>query len=693
MSRNLSLRVTGLLVLMFALGIGAVTTSATGAHIGFMWPVGLASGTLVIAPRRYTPYLVPLIAVLAALSYVIGGYPGDVAVGYGVGIALEAVVAQSVLTVGWTQRLILVDINDLGRFALACLLGSLSAAFMFTIVASLTGFGVPWRVGVAVLVTHTAGEAILLGVFKQQLGSGQSYGITERTIAWTLTIWVTVLAFIPHEFPSTAFLIIPLLGWVAFRAPMREAMFQLVTVGVISSALTNAGHGPFTDPVLINRLDPEFQLMPLQAFLLACAMVSIPFSMAVSMQRRSAASALRERARSELLVQSARGIAIIGTDDIGRINLFSPGAESILGYTPEEVFGQSTRMFHTEAELARHARELRVDPTYVSVVRATGELPPGTARIWQYVRKDGIPRTLSTILSPITDDTGNFLGYVATADDITDRIDAQVALEKALRTERRAVRRLTEIDQVKDAFVSSVSHELRTPITNIVGYLELLMDGVYGSPNTEQIDAMNRIDLNSHRLLTLIDDLLTLSSMESIDQRRRRGQVDLAGVVTKASEMVLPSLTGRSLVLQLDLPDERVAVTGDAGELERLVINLATNAVKFTPDGGRIVLRLRAADGTCGPTIEVADTGVGIREEDRALLFTRFFRAPDAHERGVPGSGLGLSIAKAIADVHRGTISAISEPGKGSTFRVEFAGGPPDIDHDGTLLDAATDEQ
>ncbi|HET6154188.1 MAG TPA: ATP-binding protein [Marmoricola sp.] len=672
MTKSLGLRLVGVLTVMFGLGLSSIVTEPTGGHIGFMWPVGLATGALTLVPRRLAQYVVAAIVLLTALTFALGDYPLKVSLGYGIGIGIEAVAAQWVLSSGWRRTWSMADLDDLGRYVAACALGAVTGGLVFALVGALNGYGVAWRIGVAAFVTHLAGQAILLGLFSDRAAPAARYRVLERIVAWSATGVMTTVAFIPKELPSLAFLVIPLLGWVAFRAPAREAMFQLVAVGVLSSTLSNSGHGPFSDPYLLSRLNPEFRHLPQESFLLACAMISIPISMAVSMQRRSAALAMRERARSDRLVQSARGIAIIGTDRLGRINLFSPGAESILGYTPQEVYGQSTRMFHTEAEVARHAGELDCDPTYVSVVRATGLLPPGTARVWQFVRKDGIPRTLSTILSPVTDDDGDFVGHVATADDITDRIDAEAALQKALRTERRAVKRLTEVDQVKDQFISSVSHELRTPITNIVGYLELLMDGVYGAPSERQTDAMSRIDLNSRRLLTLIDDLLTLSSMESIDQRRRRGKVDLAAVLGRAVEIVRPSTFGRDLELEVECPEGPVMMTGDAGELERLVINLATNAVKFTPDGGRIVVRLVAGTDLLGPLLEVEDTGIGIREEDRTKLFTRFFRTTHAHELGVPGSGLGLSIAKAIAEVHGGQISAHSVHGQGSTFRVEF---------------------
>ena len=660
------------LALMFVFWVTSVDAAPAGMHTGAMWPVGLASGALLISPRTLAPYVATAIAVLGATSVGLGGYPVAVAIGFGIGVTAEALVVHQVITAGWTRRLSLRSNSDFARMVVGCIAGALAGALVFTVVSALTSFGTPWRVGFATLVTHIAGELVLVGLFREPThGTGQ-WGPTEQVIAWINTLVVTTVVFLPTEMPGLAFLVVPGLGWVALRARMREAMLQLVVVAVIASTLTNKGYGPFADTFLARNLDPEFVQLPLEAFLIACAMVTIPFSMAVGAQRRSAAEVQRERARSERLVQSARGIAIIGTDRGGRINLFSPGAELILGYSPDEVFGRSTRMFHTDAEIARQAVELGCEPTYLAVVAATADLPAGTPRDWEFVRKDGELRILSLILSPVTDERGAFTGYVATADDVTDRLETQTALEGALETEREAVRRLTEVDQVKDRFVSSVSHELRTPITNIVGYLELLLEGVYGEPTIAQSEAMSRIETNSRRLLSLIDDLLTLSRMEGLDLPRHVAPVDLGTVIRRAEEIVRPGLRQRDLELCVALPAEPVVIAGDASQLERLVINLATNAVKFTPDGGRVDLRLVPGSNGNGPVIEVADTGIGIPEEDQDMLFSRFFRATQARESAIPGSGLGLSIAKSIAEVHGGHISAASVHGFGSTFRVEF---------------------
>ncbi len=672
MNGRVPLRLLATLALMFALGVASVDSASAAVHFGAMWPVGFASGALLISPRVLAPYVVAVIAILAGVSFALGGYPIDVSVGYAIGVAVEAAVVQQVLTAGWTRRVHLRDNTDFARLVAACAAGALAGALVFATVSALTSFGAPWRVAVAAFITHWAAQLVVVGLFKEATRHPGEWRRTEHWAAWINSVVVTTLAFIPTEMPSLAFLVIPGLGWMALRGPMREAMSQLVVVSVISSTLTLAGRGPFADPILTRNLDVEFRLLPLQVFLIACAMVTIPFSMAVGRQRRSSAEAHMERTRSERLVQSARGLAIIGTDENGRINLFNPGAQLILGFTPEEVYGRSTRIFHTDAEIERQAAALGCEPTYSAVIDATRHLAPGTSRDWEFVRKDGVPRMLSTILSRVSDEAGHLLGYVATADDITDRLATQSALETALTTERAAVEQLTEVDQVKDRFVSSVSHELRTPITNIVGYLELLMDGVYGDPSDDQSRAMTRIELNSRRLLTLIDDLLTLSSMESLDQPREIKPVDLVTVIRHAEEIVRPGLLRRSLRLEVEVPDHPVVIAGNGGQLERLVINLATNAVKFTLDGGAVTLRLTEPTNGTGPVIEVEDTGIGIPESDQEMLFSRFFRAAQAREAAVPGSGLGLSIAKSIAELHGGQISATSVVGTGSTFRVSF---------------------
>jgi PAS domain S-box-containing protein len=667
-----SLAWLGLLAIVFVVGLTATLNAAPGVHAGSIWGVGLAAGVLLVAPAEQRWYAVTGVAVVGALTFFLADYPLATCIGYGIGIAAETFVAASTITGRWTGRARLTTNQDLGPYAAACTLGGLVGALFFAATAQITGYATAWEVGLAVLLAHVLAFAIGMGLFVEQAPAAPAFPPAHRALIWTSTIAITLVAFVPVSQPAVAFLVIPTLGWMAFSGRIIESVLQLIAVSTIAGALTTEGRGPFMHPAFRGDFTGEFRYVPLEMFLLACTLVSVPLTTAVAAQRQSRAEAHLERDRTARLVTSARGIAIIETDLAGVIRMFSPGAQEILGYTAQEVIGRTAQAFVTDAEVARVADDLGVEPTFEGCM---GALPGRSADQpidVEFVAKDGTPHMLSLIISPVHDEHGELSGSVATGDAVTGRLQTQEALETALDAEREAVRRLTEVDEVKDRFVSSVSHELRTPITNIVGYLEILMDGAYGEPNADQIRAMSRIETNSRRLLTLIDDLLALSSVEILERSSELVPTDLVAVVRRAEEIVRPGMMHRDLRLEIDVPHDPVLVSGDPERLDRLVINLATNAVKFTRDGGRVTLRLRPAAGGVGPVIEVEDTGIGIPEHEQEMLFTRFFRATQAREDAVPGSGLGLSIAKSIAELHGARISATSSYGSGSTFRVEF---------------------
>jgi len=662
-------RIAGLMLLTGVLGLGAVLSAPVGTHIGGMWPVGLVCGLLVYVGREKVRVTALALFALTLATFVLGGYPVGVSIAYAIAIAVEGLVTLKVLTVRWGYGRRLNDDLDLARFTMAAALGAASAAVLFALTSAAADFGIPWAVGVSTLSTHLASQMILLPFFMEEFRHPGESGRRERWIRWALTILVTLAAFVPTQTPGVVFFILPVIAWGALRAPMREALWQLVVVATIASVLIQFDRGPFEALAVLRNRPLELENAPQQAFLLGCALVCLPFAMAVARSRQSAAEVVSERERLRRVVAGATGMAIIETDHQGRITLFNPGAEALLGYTEEELLGRTADMFHSQEEIEKQAADLGVPATLqdVALFSARAEVGP---RDWRYTRKDGQVRTMSMTLATMTDNSGAVLGYLSTAEDITERVRAQRALEAALQTERRAVAHLTEIDRTKDAFVSSVSHELRTPITNIVGYLELLIDGAYGDTTDAQHEALGRIDANSHRLLELIDNLLTLSSLESLDVELSKQPVDLREVIRRSGQRVHVDATERGQHLDVEVPGDPVVILGDEEHLERMVSNLATNAVKFTPDGGRITLRVRSE----GPraAIEVQDTGVGIPEDERSLLFNRFYRTTHAHTEAISGSGLGLSIARSIAHLHGARISARSTPGHGSTFTVTF---------------------
>jgi signal transduction histidine kinase len=331
--------------------------------------------------------------------------------------------------------------------------------------------------------------------------------------------------------------------------------------------------------------------------------------------------------------------------------------------------GRFTTLFHNEQAVAEQARSLGVDHTFREVALAMA-MPGNAGREMLFTTKAGEQRTHSMTLNRVVDDRGHTTGFVSTSEDIHDRVLAQRRIEDALATERLAVERLREVDAVKDAFVSSVSHELRTPITSIVGYLEMLQEDLFGELNAGQRRAVDRVAGNSARLLGLIDDLLTLSRVQDEKLTSADRAFDLRTVVRAGHDVVAPAWQQRELAVDLDLPAEPVPFVGDRDMVERVVVNLVGNAVKFTPDGGRLGVRLGCREGEA--LLEVSDSGIGIPRQEQDQLFSRFFRSSVAQKQAIPGSGLGLSIAKAVVEHHGGTIEVDSDLGAGTTFRVRL---------------------
>ena len=273
-------------------------------------------------------------------------------------------------------------------------------------------------------------------------------------------------------------------------------------------------------------------------------------------------------------------------------------------------------------------------------------------------------------LPAVHGERGELTGYLVTAEDVTEREDAQRALLLTLEHQRTAVERLRELERVKGDFVSTVSHELRTPITSIIGYTELLADGAVGELTLSQQEIVDRVDRNGRRLLLLVEDLLTLSQIEAAALKIEPVVTDVRAVVTRAREALAPALVGRSLDISVLVPTQPVVHHGDPVQLERMLVNLLTNAVKFTPDGGHVELALR----TRGQNTEivVSDTGMGIPEDEQSELFTRFFRSSTATERAIQGTGLGLTIVKAIVALHGGRIDVESAHQRGTTVTVSL---------------------
>src|SRR6478672_945100 len=380
----------------------------------------------------------------------------------------------------------------------------------------------------------------------------------------------------------------------------------------------------------------------------------------------------------EAVLEAATATVIVGTDLDGVITLFNRGAANVLGYQASELVGRRDwSVLHDAEQIAAVAKDLGIEPGFEVLVHRVREGASTETRDWTCLRKDGTQRTVSLTVSGIRDAGGHLTGYLGVAEDVTRRRQAEVALQVALDRERQAVEELTALDRTKSDFVSSVSHELRTPLASVLGYAEMLEDGAAGALTDRQLELVARVDRNGRRLLSLIEDLLLNSRIEAGRLELEPRRCDLSDVVASAWTSVATVTGQRELVRDIDVSPRPLWVEGDPAALERMVTNLLSNAVKFTPDGGRVSLAAHPDDRNPGTVrLVVSDSGMGIPPADHERVFARFFRSSAANERAIQGSGLGLSIVRAIAEGHGGSVAVESAPDAGSTFTVTLPVAP-----------------
>jgi PAS domain S-box-containing protein len=369
-----------------------------------------------------------------------------------------------------------------------------------------------------------------------------------------------------------------------------------------------------------------------------------------------------------VLAEQLPGVVYVEGLDATSAMYISPRIEHLTGYTAAEWTSDDNffaRVLHPDD------RD-RVQRTF-DEARANLEAVVCEYRI---VRLDGSHVWVNDDAGIAYDEHGRPLyiqGYMA---DITERKDTEAKLAEAratidaehaqvLELERAQNEQLRELDVMKDEFVALVSHELRTPLTAIQGYTELVLDGTAGAVNEEQCSMLRAVERSSERLFRLINDLLFVAQVNSGTLNVAIKDVDLVAVAREAIEDARPRAASAGVALEFESV-LTPTVRADRVRLAQVFDNLISNAIKFTPPGGRVALAISmVADEAI---IVVTDSGMGMSREDQQRLFTRFFRTKAAAR--IQGTGLGLSITKAIVDAHHGSISVESEVGTGTRFTV-----------------------
>jgi signal transduction histidine kinase len=236
-----------------------------------------------------------------------------------------------------------------------------------------------------------------------------------------------------------------------------------------------------------------------------------------------------------------------------------------------------------------------------------------------------------------------------------------------------AVEELQRASDAKTAFLANVSHELRTPLTAILGFVEILASGMDGPLNQAQTEDVRTVQASSRHLLELIDDLIDVASIESGQIQLALGPVDVDELVRESVETMRPQAGEKGISLEVDTIEPALLAAADRGRLREIVLNLLSNALKFTPSRGRIRLSAVTESGTAGrpamARIDVRDSGIGVAEADRERIFETFVRTAGP---SYPGTGLGLAISRELARLHGGDLTVESTVGVGSTFSVHL---------------------
>lgn len=367
----------------------------------------------------------------------------------------------------------------------------------------------------------------------------------------------------------------------------------------------------------------------------------------------------KQRERSPLEVESAAlasvSDGVVVSDTEGRVLTLNRAAAKMLRADPQTTLGQSVgtlfEPFSPRGRLtiAEAMKRLFADPY------SYGQRGKPAETIFEVGR-----RFIQAHLSPVLTDVGEFLGIVTLLRDITREVES---------------------DRARSDFVSNVSHELRLPLTAIKGYCDLLFEDAVEQLDDEQARFLQIIRDNADHLVALINDLLDISRVESYRLELDIQPVHMEDVVRDVADMIRPLCDEKGLRLTVEIEPKVGTVLGDRERLKQAVANLANNACRYTPEGGRVTLALSSSDD--GVRVDVSDTGIGISLEDRARIFQRFHRPAESVTHDVYGTGLELPIAKILVEMHGGRLWVESEPGQGSTFtfvlprRVDVPSGIP----------------
>jgi signal transduction histidine kinase/integral membrane sensor domain MASE1 len=630
-----------------------------------IWPpTGIAVAALMIWGYRVWPG----IFIGAVAANVLSGAGVPVGAGIAVGNTLAPVVAVLLLR-NLRVRPAFERLRDVIWTTGAALVAMTISATLGTLVLSLNGSSgglegwTIWWMGDAMGVLLVA--PLLMTMLSKPLRSSFLLGQWKKAVLLLGAFAIVTLAAVLTDSPI-GYLVVPLGLWIAMRLEQEGAAAAALIMSVIDVWHT------IVDPRAGSTV--EQQLVGIQGINATIAIILLSFA-AVMYERRCAADALRmaaedleERVRSrteelrksEARLSEAQRLARIGSfqwDAATDTNTWSDELFRIYGLDPANgPPGMEEYMSFVRPDAVVEVR------TDVDIAIATGV---AIGHEYPVVLKDGTTKWVHAYVEVIKDADGNLAGLRGTCQDITDRRASEDVLRTALERERLAAEDLRKLDQAKNAFLSAVSHELRTPLTAIIGFTELLGEPAVREDQEMVTGLVERLGFSSHRLSDLLSDLLDIDRLHRgiLEPHRRRA------VLRDLVERALVSVNVGKHPLSVKIDDAEVLV--DAAQVERIVENLVSNAVKYTPAGTEISVMAQARPDE-GLTLTVQDRGPGVPLELRETIFDPFVRGDTG--TFTPGTGIGLALVDRFAKLHGGRAWIDESDGGGARFHVELPG-------------------
>lgn len=526
-----------------------------------------------------------------------------------------------------------------------------------------------WWVADAMGVLLITPLLVTLSPHARALGAPSSVG--SRLEALVLFVLLTVVSELVfglagdrgQEQIPMMYAVFPFVLWAAVRFGPRGASLASFFVSMVAIINASLERGPrFFGPGGAANTAYWIQVY-LAVMVLSCLVMAAVWS-----ERSDAADLLRKEQNYTANILSTAPAMISGLRLNGDVVSMNPAVTTMAGYSPESIVGKNFWEVFFPGELAKEGEK----------ARAALEKDPAAGFETTLRAQDGSLRTIAFRAAQMREGDGRGADLILIGTDVTARRWAEEELRRTLDAlEKRVEQRTAELKEAKIAaeaankaksdFLANMSHELRTPLNGIIGFAELMYDGKVGPMSDVHKEYTGDILSSGQHLLQLINDILDLAKIEAGRMDLRPEPVDPRAIVAEVCDTLREIAARRQISIEMDVDPALRRVVVDVAKLKQILYNYLSNGLKFTREGGRVYVRVRA-EGDEMFRVEVEDEGMGIRPEDLEHLFVAFQQLDASASKRHQGTGLGLALTKRIVEVHGGRVGVTSTVGRGSTF-------------------------